>query len=325
MDAGFSEDQTALRDNVRAVLSAQCPPSVVREALTDPQRWEPLWKTAVDLGWTGLARLDDGDGLGAIELIIVCEELGAAAAPIPYLSSVGLAAGALHGVPGFAPEVQSLVDGAVGVLVTDPDVVPDASRAELFVVLSGDQLSVVSSSAATVVAAESLDPTRPLGSVQIPASAQVAVDARAVLALPLAAAAADLVGLAARILEVAVAHVRTRKQFGQPIGAFQAVKHKLADCYVSLERARSLTYAAAMASADPESITEARWRASAMAKAAASDCAMLAARTGVQVHGAIAQTWEHDMHLYVRRAWQAAAHLGDSRSLYRAVAMSRAS
>ena len=109
------------------------------------------------------------------------------------------------------------------------------------------------------------------------------------------------------------------RQFGTPIGAFQGIKHALADNHVSVERARSLTYAAAARLADPEATPAAAWTAAALAKAAAGDAAANCARTAVQVHGALGQTWEHDAHLYVRHAWQGAAMLGDSRALYQAV------
>ena len=110
-----------------------------------------------------------------------------------------------------------------------------------------------------------------------------------------------------------------RRQFGTPIGAFQGIKHALADNYVGLERARSLTYAAAALLGDPSTAPADVWTAAALAKAAAGDAAANSARTAVQVHGALGQTWEHDAHLYVRHAWQGAAMLGDSRSLYHEV------
>ncbi|WP_278184963.1 acyl-CoA dehydrogenase family protein, partial [Mycobacterium talmoniae] len=143
------------------------------------------------------------------------------------------------------------------------------------------------------------------------------VDETSAWAAPLLAAAADLVGVARAALDRSVQHATTRHQFGKPIGAFQGIKHALADNYVAVERARSLTYAAAASLADPD--TTDAWQAAALAKAAAGDAALGCARTAVQVHGALAQTWEHDMHLYLRHAWQAATTLGDSRALYHAV------
>ncbi|MCV7092942.1 acyl-CoA dehydrogenase family protein, partial [Mycobacterium interjectum] len=114
-----------------------------------------------------------------------------------------------------------------------------------------------------------------------------------------------------------VEHAKARRQFGAPIGAFQGIKHALADNHVAVERARSLTYAAAARLADPDEGDA--WTAAALAKAAAGDAAVTCARTAVQVHGALGQTWEHDIHLYVRHAWQGAALLGDSRALYHEV------
>jgi alkylation response protein AidB-like acyl-CoA dehydrogenase len=143
------------------------------------------------------------------------------------------------------------------------------------------------------------------------------VQLESALTAPLIAAAADLVGVASAALRRAVEHAKARRQFGTPIGAFQGIKHALADNHVGLERARSLTYAAAARLADPD--TGDAWTAAALAKAAAGDAAVNCARTAVQVHGALGQTWEHDIHLYVRHAWQGAAMLGDSRALYHAV------
>jgi alkylation response protein AidB-like acyl-CoA dehydrogenase len=134
----------------------------------------------------------------------------------------------------------------------------------------------------------------------------------------LVAVAADLVGVASAALQRSVEYAKTRRQFGTPIGAFQGIKHALADNYVSVERARSLTYAAAARLDEPPTMGAA-WTSAALAKAAAADAATSCARTNVQVHGALGQTWEHDAHLYVRHAWQHAALLGDSRALYHEV------
>jgi alkylation response protein AidB-like acyl-CoA dehydrogenase len=124
------------------------------------------------------------------------------------------------------------------------------------------------------------------------------------------------VGVTSRLLDLAVAHAASREQFGKPIGSFQGLKHRLADSYVGLERARSLTYAAAMAVDDPAAEVGSTWRAALLAKAAASEAAVEAARAAVQVHGAMGMTREHDVHLFLRRAWQSAALLGESRALY---------
>lgn len=307
MDVGFSDSQLELRAAVRDVLAKECPPSLVRTCLDDPDAWRPLWQKVVDLGWTGLALLDDDAGMGVIELIAVLEELGAAAAPVPLLSCAGLAAGALHAAgPDARRWQEELAAGAVGALAVDGiNGALDAGRADLVVVLAGDEL--------TIIRQDGLD-----GDPE----AVLPVSPPTALAVPLTAAAAESVGLASRVLDIAVTHASTREQFGRVIGSFQAVKHRLADCYVAIERARSLTYAAAMLCTDASADVDDRWRAAALAKAAASEVAVEAARAGVQVHGALGMTWEHDMHLYLRRAWELEPVLGDSASLYRAVAVS---
>ncbi|BBY25339.1 acyl-CoA dehydrogenase family protein [Mycobacterium stomatepiae] len=342
MDVGLTSDQLSLRDAVRGILRTECPPDAARQALTDPERWRALWKTVVDLGWTELAAPAGGD-YGPVELSVVLEECGAALAPIPLLSSVGLAAGVLRS--GGLDEV--LTDVARGVIATlavhakgsrlpGPPVtlrggrvrgravaVPNASRAELIVTLANSldgyvAVVVRTGDGVTITAGESTDPAQPLADVEIDAEplAVAPVDLESALTAPLVAVAADLVGMAGAALNLSVGHAKSRHQFGTPIGAFQGIKHALADNYVGVERARSLTYAAAARLADPNTAPADAWTAAALAKAAAGDAAAVCARTAVQVHGALGQTWEHDAHLYVRHAWQGAALLGDSRALY---------
>jgi alkylation response protein AidB-like acyl-CoA dehydrogenase len=329
VDVGFSESQLELRAAVRDVLAKECPPALVRTCLDEPEAWRPLWQRAVDLGWTGLALLDDDAGMGVIELVAVLEELGAAAAPIPLLSSAGLAAGALRACGSGALQWrEELAEGAVGALAveTAPGVV-DASRADLYVVVSGQDLSVVRPGAGVdLVPLDAVDPARPMSRLTLGADASVEatfpVSVPAVLTIPLTATAAELVGLASRVLDVAVTHASTREQFDRVIGSFQGIKHRLADCYVAIERARGLTYAAAMLAGDPGADEVDAWRAAALAKAAAGDAASETTRAGVQVLGALGMTWEHDMHLYLRRAWQMSPVLGDSATLYRDAASS---
>jgi alkylation response protein AidB-like acyl-CoA dehydrogenase len=346
VDVGFSDSQLELRSAVRDVLARECPPAVVRESLGDAERWRPLWKTATDLGWPALALLDGEAGLGIVELVAVLEECGASAAPLPLLSSAGLAGGVLSAAgPDGLPFLEELAAGAVGALggtkpggrlpsaplgwdgqrltgVVGP--VADASRADLLVLLgtttSGETVAAVVRPGEGVELAphDVVDPTRPLADVTVDVvpEAVLGVSLRDAVAVPLVAAAADLVGVGTRLLDIAVAHALAREQFGKPIGSFQGLKHRLADSYVALERARSLTYSAAMQIDDPDAVPADRWRAALLAKAGASEAASDAARAAVQVHGAIAMTWEHDVHLYLRRAWQSAALLGESRALY---------
>src|SRR5579884_1209874 len=113
MDVGLNSEQLALRDSVRDVLHTECPPDVARQAMTDPERWRALWKTVVDLGWTELAA-PDGE-FGIVDRVVVMEECGAAIAPIPLLSSVGLAAGVLRS-SGLDAVLTDIADGVVATL-----------------------------------------------------------------------------------------------------------------------------------------------------------------------------------------------------------------
>ncbi|CQD18599.1 acyl-CoA dehydrogenase [Mycobacterium lentiflavum] len=345
MDVGLTSDQLSLRDTVRDILRTECPPGVARQALTDPERWRALWKTVVDLGWTELAAPAGGD-FGPVEQALVLEECGAALAPIPLLSSVGLAAGVLR-AGGLDKMLTDIAGGVVATLAVHAKgsrlpgppltlrdgrvrgravAVPDAGRAELIVTLAKSldgyvAVVVRTGDGVTITAGESTDPAHPVADVEIDGEpvAFAPVDLESALTAPMVAVAADLVGTAGAALHLSVEHAKSRRQFGAPIGSFQGIKHALADNYVAVERARSLTYAAAAGLADANTAPADAWTAAALAKAAAGDAAATCARTAVQVHGALGQTWEHDAHLYVRHAWQGAAQLGDSRALYHEV------
>jgi alkylation response protein AidB-like acyl-CoA dehydrogenase len=350
MDVGLNSGQLALRDSVRDVLRTECPPAIARQAMTDPDRWRTVWKTAVELGWTELAvpGADGDDAFGRLDLTVVLEECGAAIAPIPLLSSVGLAAGMLR-VAGaaVADALSDIGSGVVAALAVHPPgyrlpgvpttlqhgrvqgravAVPGLPRAELIVTLASSADGPVAvvvrvGDGVRVHDAECTDPAQPVADIEIDAEpmAVAPVDLDSAFATPMLAAAADLVGVAGAALGRAVEHAKTRHQFDKPIGAFQGIKHALADNYVALERARGLTYAAAARLDDPTTSPAEGWIAAALAKAAAGEAAVSCARTAVQVHGALAQTWEHDIHLYLRHAWQGASTLGDSRALYHAV------
>ena len=274
MDVGLTSEQLSLRDAVRDVLRTECPPDAARQAMTDPERWRTLWKTVVDLGWTELAAPDASD-YGPVEMAVVLEECGAAIAPIPLLSSVGLAAGALRaGGPAFDSVLADIAGGVVATLAVHsrgsrlpgapmtlrqgtpartggrgPQPVP--RRADRH---AGARRRAVSwrrsraaASGVTVLAGESTDPAQPVADVEIDAEPWPPRPCRleSALTAPLVAAAADLVGVASAALHRSVEHAKARRQFGTPIGAFQGIKHALADNHVSVERARSLTYAAA--------------------------------------------------------------------------------
>src|SRR6516165_10098791 len=246
MDVGLSSEQLSLRDTVRDILRTECPPDAARQAMSDPERWRNLWKTVVDLGWTELAAPDAG-AYGPVELAVVLEECGAAIAPIPLLTSVGLAAGALR-TTGLNAVLTTIAGGAVATLAVHTRgsrlpgapmtlrqgrlrgravAVPNLPRAELIVTLAksdADPEDVVAAvvrcgDGVTVLAGESTDPAQPVADVEIDAEplAIAPVDVESALAAPLVATAADLVGVASAALHRSVEHAKTRRQFGWPI------------------------------------------------------------------------------------------------------------
>ena len=300
MDVGLNSGQLALRDSVRDVLRTECPPGVARQAMTDPECWRTVWKTVVDLGWTELAvPADGGEGsFGRVDLAVVLEECGAAIAPIPLLSSIGLAAGVLRAAGSAVDDVLAAIGGGVvAALAVHPPgcrlpgvpmtlqsgrlhgraiAVAGLPRADLIVTLASSADGPVAAvvrvgDGVAVQSAECTNPAQPVADVEIDAEPVVTapVDVESALATPLLAAAADLVGVADAALARSIEHAKSRQQFGKPIGGFQGIKHALADNYVAVERARSLTYAAAARLDDPATSPAAGWTAAALAKAAA--------------------------------------------------------
>lgn len=310
----------------------------------------------------GGARGGGGGGLGATGLVALLEEAGRHVVPAPLLSTAGLfvpvvhAAGAGgstaeralepvvgHGRPaGLADGRRSRIGGhrpggAVWDgrrLVAQRLVVADIDRIALLAVVAedGDGAPVVAvvdtgGPGVDIVSSSKADPDRPLGVVDL----EVTTDPDRVLhADPLrgletatVAVAAELVGIAERCLELSIRHASDRTQFDRPIGSFQAIKHRLADNAVAVEGARSLVRAAALA-IDAGSAATAGDRSSrvSMAKAAAGEAAAEAATSAVQVHGALAMSWEHPIHRYLRRAWQGSAALGGPAEHYELVAAS---
>jgi hypothetical protein len=196
-----------------------------------------------------------------------------------------------------------------------------AQGADLFLLeatgADGTELHAVPASDVAAEPVPSLDPTRRLATVRwdprpdtVVASGEDARSAAdAVRARAAVATAAQLLGLADRMITLAADYARERTQFGRPIGSFQAVKHLLAGAQVQLEFARPVVYGAAWAGARD---APGAARLASMAKATASDAATEAARVSLQVHGAIGYTWECDLHLFLKRAWALAAAWGDA-------------
>src|SRR4051794_20364559 len=170
---GFDEDQEALRESADKVLAAECPPSVVRAALEDPDAWKPLWETIVGLGWPALAvpEAHGGIGLGVVDLVALAEITGRWALPVPFISSAGLAGPVLLAA-GAGDALARLAEGEVATLAFHgPDdvksVVPDASRASTFVVVRDDGVAIVPAADVDITSTHSADPNRPLADVSV--------------------------------------------------------------------------------------------------------------------------------------------------------------
>jgi alkylation response protein AidB-like acyl-CoA dehydrogenase len=318
MDFGFNDEQQAIKETAREMLSNRAPLSVVREAAESGEYPEALWSEIRELGWPGIAIAEDqgGQGLGIVELAILCEELGYACAPTPFLANAiaGLvidAAGSDDQRGRWLPGIASGDDrGAVAATGEDPGLVPDAQGA---VVIGLDPMSsprLVEAADATVEPVELIDATRRYARVSGDGGEPLEGDIATGLQRGAVALAAELVGLAQRALDIAVDYAKERQQFGRPIGAYQAVSHRCAGMLYDTEEARSLTYYAAWcAGAEPESLP----LAAHMAKARASDAAWRVTNEALQVLGGIGFTWEHDLHFLLKRAKVGTELLGDAR------------
>ena len=353
MHFGLSEDQQQLRDIARRFL-ARAPSARQRlEREEGPLVDRATWTRMVEEhGWPAMSLPEEagGWGFGLLELAVVLEELGRTLTPCPLLS-VALAGQALAACRGTEAFLERIASGARAVVAwpqagwdgpAEPLGLHDAPEGQLQ--LSGTVSGVRGADTAELVCVElfegllvlerdtpglrveaghSLDPTRPLGTVHLEA---IAVDtatlftdhhpvafrtrARALLA-------AEQTGVAQGALDLTVAYAKVRTQFGRPIGAFQAVQHQLADVLVATECARSATWyaAAALDAALPEAE-----EAALTALCTASEAATLASGQAIQLHGGIGFTWEHDAHLFFKRAAANRHLLGAPDTLRAAVA-----
>jgi alkylation response protein AidB-like acyl-CoA dehydrogenase len=295
----FSDEQLAMRDAVRAFLQKECAPKVVRDAWTNDSGRSGLWSRLGELGVLGVLAPEAHGGFGGdfLDLVLLLEETGRAALPEPVVEHAAVAVPLLDDA-----RAEAATAGGVTVTVAPPSgLVPYADTADL--VLLGDRF--VEPATLHLRRHESVDRSRRLFAIPTPpTSIHLASVDRAALGV-----AAQLIGLADRMLTMTVEYAKERRQFGVPIGSFQAVKHHLADVTLALEFSRPLVYRAAWSIArgdDDQSVHVA------MAKARASEAALRAGRVALQVHGAIGYTTEYDLHLWMKRAWALAASWGDA-------------
>jgi len=350
MDFGLSEDQVLFKDSLRRFLDAECPATRVRAVMEGPDGHDRrLWGQLAQMGVTGLMVPPEhgGAGLELLDLALAAEELGRSATPGPFLA-VAMATAALlesgnaeaqkRWLSGIASGKQvvtfALGEGigewdaarvatraTGGKLSGEKPVVPYAGVADAILVAAqdtdGPALYLVERGAPglAVSALSGLDMTRRTDRVVFVdtpatkvASGRRAIDRARDVGLVLLAA--DAYGGSRRCLDMTVQYALTREQFGQVIGAFQGVKHQLADLATDLEPALSLWWYAAHAY---DHIPDRSERHAALAKALFADLYDRAIRTAIELHGGIGFTWEFDLHLWFRRAMFDRAYLGESR------------
>jgi len=308
MNFDFSDDQQAIKRTAKELLAERFKLERVRELAEAGGYHDEAWREMCELGWAGIFVEEryGGQGLGLVELAILCEELGYALAPVPFLSNAaaGLAiqiAGTDEQRERWLPGIASgEARGALG-LARDGQarLVPDAEGAEVIVLATTEGGQVVDAADADVEPLDTIDATRPFAAVRSEGGDPLGSDAGDSPPRYATALSAELTGVAQRALEMAVEYARERKQFDRPIGAYQAVSHRCAQMLLEVEGARSTSlYAAWCGDAEPESLP----LAASMAKAYASDAGWRVTASALQVLGGIGFTWEHDLHFFLKRA-----------------------
>jgi len=305
MNFEIDEQQRDFAASIDAALGAADLPAAVRAwAAGDTASGLKVWAQLAELGVTALMVPEKFDGIEAhpVDLVVAAERLGRWCVPGPVTESIAVAPVLLADDDRSA----ALASGELIATVTMPPQVPravDADTAGLILVAADGKVS--DGTAGDQV--ESVDPSRKLFEVSTSGEGQAADVARA-YEFGVLATAAQLVGAGQALLDMTVEYAKQRSQFGKVIGTYQAIKHKLADVHIALELARPLVYGAALSVADQSADTA---RDVSAAKVAASDAALLAARSALQTHGAIGFTQEHDMSLSLLRVQALRSAWGD--------------
>ncbi len=324
MRFAFTSEQLAIRDSARAVFERTCPASRLREAWSSEDGAVPeLSSRLAELGLPGLLarEADGGAGLGEVELALVLQEHGRFAVPGNFAPTASIAVPLLRdgAEKPRARWLRALASGTATAAVGFADSAPvlGAGTADVLLLKRDDELHAVDRRRAMLTPKPAVDGARRLFDVRWspseeslvaagPAAKRLLADALDRGAL---AAAAELLGLARQMIDTTVAYVKSRHQFGRPVGSFQAIKHHLADAHIAVETSAPAVYRAAwsLAARAPE-----RTLHTSMAKALASEAALLAARKALQCHGAIGYAIENDLHMWMKRTWALAAAWGDA-------------
>jgi alkylation response protein AidB-like acyl-CoA dehydrogenase len=357
MTFAFTDEQNELRSTAARFLEEKSSSEKVRELMeTDNGFEEAMWKQIADLGWLGMAIPEEygGVGFGAVETMVLMEEMGKRLFCAPFFSAITLGSNAILNagtedqkkelLPGISEgttraalafvepngkwelegiELEATESGGNWTLNGSKSYVVDGHTANLLIVAAktGADVSLFTvdpdAEGVTRTALQTLDMTRKQAKIDFnntPAKllGEKGKGADALTrTLDQAAAllSAEMVGGAQACLDASTTYAKERYQFGRPIGSFQAIKHKCANMLMEVEMSRSAAYYASWAAAeDPEELS----LAASLAKAYCSDAFFHAAAENIQIHGGIGFTWEHDAHLYFRRAKSSEIYLGDA-------------
>jgi alkylation response protein AidB-like acyl-CoA dehydrogenase len=325
MRFAFTDDQKMLRDTVREVLQRECAPDVVRAVWEGrPEGVRAVWSTLAETGVLGMTASEEAGGMGMSELdaLLPLEETGYAALPGPLVDTMAVGIPLLEAGGTDAQRERWLAPAASGdarivIAFEDQEIVAHAGSADLLIAERGGAGFCVPIGEATVTPETSVDRSRELGRVQFEASAQYRmredVDITALFELSSEraslATAAQLIGVSRRMLDMTVQYAKDREQFGKPIGAQQAVKHRLANALIEQEFARPLVYRAGWSMATKADDAEV---CVSLAKIYAGEAAKFVAKEALQIHGAIGYTIECDLHMWMKRAWALSAAHGDA-------------
>jgi alkylation response protein AidB-like acyl-CoA dehydrogenase len=312
-----TKERELLRETMAALVAKHASPAAVREAMESARGYdESLWRLLCEqVGAAALVVPEEYGGAGGNlgDAAVVLEELGKGLVPTPLLGTT-LAELAL--LAADAPDLDALgplAEGAaIGAVVFDPDYVVNGDIADI-IIAAGTQDSPGKLTRWTTFSVEpvaTMDPTRRLARVTPRSIAPVGPDP-GVADIAAILLAAEQIGAAARCLELTVEYTKERVQFGRPIGSFQALKHRMADLYVAVRAARAVVYEALEETA--QAVRKPSATSAALARIAATEAFSAVAAEGIQLHGGIAITWEHDMQLYFKRAHGSSQLLGPAR------------
>ena len=319
MHFDLNDEQQEIKRTAHEFLASRFKPEKVRE-LADADSYEDgLWREISELGWPGIAIAEDdgGQGLGMVELSALLEESGYVCAPSPLLGTAGAAlvisaAGSDEQRSEWLPKLASgEATGSFGGFADGQSTLfCDLPIADVVVTFNGEGALLAPASEVDFERFAAIDSTRSYGLVSDAAGERLPGDVDAGRDRLAVAIAGELTGIAQRTLEMATDYAREREQFGRPIGAYQAVSHRIAGMLLATEESRSLTYYASWtADAEPESLP----RAAAMAGARAADAGWEVPASALQVLGGIGFTWEHDLQFWLKRGRVAGRMLGSPR------------